>query len=132
MIAVDTNIVVRAIVDDDANQVEQVRALLQSRDVFVPLTVLLEAEWVLRSLYGLTRAVIAQALETFCGLDQVQVENVDHLERTLAVYRHGTDFADALHVLQCEFHGVTQFATFDKRLRKKLGELSRSVSIIEP
>ena len=132
MIALDTNVVVRAIVDDDAVQVGQVRALLERSDLFVPMTVLLETEWVLRGLYGLTRGVVAQALERFCGLEQVQVENVDQLERALAAYREGADFADVLHILQCEGLGITQFATFDNKLRKRLGELSEYVELIKP
>jgi predicted nucleic-acid-binding protein len=54
MFAVDTNIVVRYLVNDSAAQAARARRLVEREDIFVPLTVLLETEWVLRGVYGFT------------------------------------------------------------------------------
>jgi predicted nucleic-acid-binding protein len=132
VIAVDTNIVVRAIVDDDRRQVARVVALLDRNRIFVAATVLLETEWVLRGLYKLSRAAIADSLEMFCGLDCAVVQDIDLIRRAIDAYRNGADFADALHVLACEAAGVEQFATFDRQLPKRLLNLSTAVNIISP
>lgn len=132
MIAVDTNIVVRAIVDDDEQQVRRVTALLQQGDLFVPTTVLLETEWVLRGLYDLDRSTLATSIERFCGLDSVTVADADNLRRALDAYRAGADFADVLHVLECEAAHVSGFMTFDIALRKRLYAFSDTVTINEP
>ena len=49
MLAVDTNVVLRILLNDDTTQADIARRLVASHDIWVPLTVLLEAEWVLRS-----------------------------------------------------------------------------------
>ncbi len=55
MIAFDTNLLVRIAVNDDLKQAELAEQLLDSNEVFVPRTVLLETEWVLRSVYKKSR-----------------------------------------------------------------------------
>ena len=131
MKAIDTNVVVRAIVNDDRQQVERVKALLDTSDVYIPTTVLLETEWVLRGLYGLGRKTLADSLEKFCGLDCVSVAEPDKLERALSAYRDGADFADVVHVLQCELVEVASFVTFDASLRKRLRRFSYTVTLGE-
>ena len=52
MIAVDSNVLVRFLVLDDAKQAARAAALIRANEIWVSKTVLLETEWVLRSLYG--------------------------------------------------------------------------------
>ncbi len=132
MIAIDTNIIVRTIVDDNATQVARAKVLLARGNLFVSTTVLLETEWVLRALYGLARANLADVLERFCGLDGVNVNDPDQVSRALIAYRGGADFADIIHVLECESAGISKFATFDAGMRKELRGLSKSVAIVGP
>lgn len=132
MIAIDTNIIVRTIVDDDAAQVVRAKVLLAQGSLFVSTTVLLETEWVLRALYGLSRHKLADVLETFCGLDGVNVDDAEQVGRALVAYRAGADFADIMHVLECESAGISMFATFDAGMRKELRGLSKSVTIVAP
>lgn len=56
MVAVDTNVLVRLLVNDDARQARRARALFEREEIFISPTVLLESEWVLRSAYGLAPA----------------------------------------------------------------------------
>ena len=56
MLAIDTNVIVRYLTGDHPQQARKARTLIESEHVFVCTTVLLETEWVLRSVYGLTRS----------------------------------------------------------------------------
>ncbi len=132
MIAIDTNIVVRAIADDDAQQVVRVEKLLARSDIFVSTTVLLETEWVLRAVYKLSRSTIADSIEKFCGLETVVLQEPVQTQRALDAFRAGADFADALHLLGCESAAVAEFATFDAGMRKSLRTLVTTVAFVTP
>ena len=62
MLAIDTNLIVRYLVGDDPGQAARARRLIDNNDVFICTTVLLETEWVLRSVYGFSAARCARAL----------------------------------------------------------------------
>lgn len=116
MIAIDTNVVVRYLTGDHPDQSARARALIDTTPVFVPVTVMLECEWVLRSAYGFAPQAVIDALRAFCGLPSVTVEDAPQIARALDHVAAGMDFADALHLgraAQC-----AAFATFDRRLLK--------------
>ena len=128
MRAVDTNVVVRYLTGDDPGQAVRARAVLDAGDVFVSTTVLLESEWVLRSVYGLNRTEVAAALRAFAGLPGLCVESPAVLAEALDSAETGMDFADALHLgaaARCE-----ALLTFDLRFI----ELAREtpVRVMEP
>ena len=117
MIAVDTNVLVRLLTWDDPEQAAQAKVLIGGHDVFVSKTVLLETEWVLRSLYGLQASQIAGALRSVIGLPRLHCEDPDAVVMALGCFEQGLDFADALHLSSaCE---KARFATFDQRFRKR-------------
>ncbi len=112
MRAIDTNIVVRYLTDDDPAQAAMARAVIGAGHVFVSTTVFLECEWVLRSVYGFGGADVAAALRAFAGLPSVSVESPVLLAEALDRAEAGMDFADALHLgaaAQCE-----AMLTFDR------------------
>jgi len=117
MLAVDTNVVVRYLVKDDDAQSSRARDILRSGPIFVPLTVVLECEWVLRGLYGFSRSAVIAALEAFCGAPGVAVGEAAAVKRAFRLAERGLDLADALHLAQA--HGCEAFVTFDKRLAKR-------------
>jgi predicted nucleic-acid-binding protein len=125
MRAVDTNIVVRYLVkDDDAQSALARDDVVGSGAIFVPLTVVLECEWVLRSLYGFSGSAVIAALEAFCGAPGVAVGEAAAVKRAFRLAKQGLDFADALHLAQateCE-----TFVTFDRRLARKAGRLAET------
>ena len=125
MIAIDTHVLVRLLVGDDARQARRARKLLESNDVVVATTVLLEAEWVLRSAYGFDRAQIAGAFRRFLGLPQVAPDSPAAVAQALDAYDAGLDFADALHLAATP--EVDAFFTFDRRLARVAKE---SVSMV--
>lgn len=77
MRAVDTNVLVRALVRDDPIQAARAEALMQAGEVFVPVTVVLELEWVLRSRYGFAPQQVARAMEMLAGLPRVNLHEAD-------------------------------------------------------
>jgi predicted nucleic acid-binding protein len=111
MLAVDTNVLIRYLTGDDPEQSPRARRLIEGDDVWVPVTVLLETEWVLRSVYGYPATQIASALRMFAGLPRIALENPSVVAQALDWAERGMDFADALHLgtaAQCE-----AFVTFD-------------------
>ena len=98
MIAVDTNIVVRLLTQDDEQQYNASLKLFQEQDIFIPDTVILETEWVLRFAYRFQPAEICQALQNLLGLPNVQVTDARLLAQVLQWHGQGLDFADALHL----------------------------------
>jgi predicted nucleic acid-binding protein len=124
MRAVDTNVIVRYLANDDPEQAARARRLLDREDVFVCLTVLLETEWVLRGVFGLAPGDIVRSLRAFAGLPRVTLENPAAAAQALNWAEQGLDFADALHLAAAQPHDG--FVTFDRALAKaarRLGAL---------
>nr|VFK37268.1 MAG: Predicted nucleic-acid-binding protein, contains PIN domain [Candidatus Kentron sp. SD]VFK42299.1 MAG: Predicted nucleic-acid-binding protein, contains PIN domain [Candidatus Kentron sp. SD] len=110
MIAFDTNLLVRLAVNDDPNQAEIAEHLLDTQQVFVPRTVLLETEWVLRSVYKKPRTEISDFIDKALITTNLIVENSSEVANALEWYRLGADFADAMHLCMC---GEARIHTFD-------------------
>ena len=117
MIAVDTNVLVRLIAADDPGQLALARSLFEHESIFIPKTVLLETEWVLRSAYRVAPDVLAAAIRRLLGLSNVTLEGGATVGRALDWYDSGFDFADALHLASCG--PATGFATFDRMLARR-------------
>ncbi len=98
MKSVDTNILVRYLTGDHPEQAARARAVVDAGEVFVSTTVFLEAEWVLRSVYGFSSAEVARALRAFAGLPGVSAESPTLIAEALDRAERGMDFADALHL----------------------------------
>ena len=116
MRAIDTNVVVRFLTNDDKRQAKAARAAIEAGHIHISLTVLLEAEWVLRSAYGLEPVRIAESFQDLAGLPTITVEEPVKLARALDRTLRGMDFADALHLAKAE--GCTAFLSFDRNLAK--------------
>jgi len=123
VIAIDTNVVVRLLTNDDPAQAARAADLLARERVLVPKTVLLETEWVLRYSYELPPSVVLAAFRKLLGLPQVAAEDATAIARALELYEGGMDFADALHLASAR--DATAFATFDTRLATRAGRESR-------
>jgi predicted nucleic-acid-binding protein len=109
--AVDTNILVRLIIEDDDEQVSRARAFCAA-GVIVSLTVAMETEWVLRSRYKLARESAFQFLRSFVDSANFHFSREAGVRWALDRYRAGADFADMIHLLDA--HDADGFATFDE------------------
>lgn len=116
VISIDTNVVVRYLVADEAEQFRRATAVIERQTVFVCLTVFLEVEWVLRAYYRLDRGAIVAALRNFAGLRSVVVEDLNALTLALDWAARGMDFADALHLVRSTESEA--FASFDRGLAR--------------
>jgi predicted nucleic acid-binding protein len=116
MLAIDTNVVVRYLTDDHPQQSARAKTLIEGSDVFVATTVLLETEWVLRSVYGFDTAQLGAALVAFCGLPRVTLEDALLAAKALEWQAKGLDFADALHLARAD--GCEAFVSFDRSFAK--------------
>jgi predicted nucleic-acid-binding protein len=83
VIAVDTNVLVRILIDDPgaALQMQSARALLaKSETVYVPQIVQVETVWVLESAYGFDKAAICKILNHLCQHPQFRLQSADSFE----------------------------------------------------
>ncbi len=113
MRAVDTNVLVRYYLRDDAAQARIATSILSGGDVFIPKTVILELEWVLRSVAGQPADKVKDCLAHLIALPGVTIEDHDEVEAALLHCRQGIDFADALHLAAS--HACSELLTFDDR-----------------
>jgi predicted nucleic-acid-binding protein len=130
MIAVDTNIIVRYLVEDDVAQTDRAEAMLRGGAVLILKTVILETEWVLRSTYRLDRKTIAAGLTKLLGLPAVVVEDGAAVARALAWFERGLGFADAIHLASSG--RAEAFATFDRALQRDAANFPDATPVIAP
>lgn len=118
MIVLDTNVWVRYVTNDDQLQARRAVKLLESGNgIFLPNTILMELEWVLRAVYLLDAAAIQCALLHILGLPMVTVETPHQIAQALDDHNNGLDFADALHLATSK--GTETLYTFDERFVRK-------------
>jgi predicted nucleic-acid-binding protein len=122
MLAVDTNVVVRFLTGDEPAQAARARAIFQRETVFLAKTVLLETEWVLRSLYRFEAVRIIDALTSLIALQNVVCEDMESVVNAIEWVRAGLDLADALHLASAR--PVGSFATFDRKLIKSAAHIA--------
>jgi predicted nucleic-acid-binding protein len=116
MRAVDTNVVVRYLVNDDPGQFSRASALIRSSPLWLSLTVALEIEWVLRKAYRYTPADILNCFRVLLGEPMMTVEDPAVLAQAMIWFERGLDFADALHLAGAMSARCAGFATFDNAL----------------
>ena len=120
MIGLDTNILVRYLVEDDAAQASKAAHLIETRCTedapgFVNRVVLCELVWVLESAYDYPRATVAATLEGLLRTAELEVDASDAAWPALAAYRRGgVGFSDALIGRLNRTAGCDGTASFDK------------------
>ena len=129
MIGLDTNVLARYYIDDDADdqalqQRVAARRLIESgQPLLVSKSVILELEWVMRGYYRFVPAEVASVMHHLLGQTHISIEDRSAVERALSSCEAGIDFADALH--HASYSACASVATFDDRKfarrAKKLG-----------
>lgn len=122
MIALDTNILARYLLDDEPAQTRAARRLLADTkaEYWIPITVVLELAWVLRKAEA-PRAVVIERLRELLSLRNVRPQNADLVVQALRWAAQGLDLADALHLVLSG--KAERFATFDEDLVKQARKL---------
>ena len=134
MIGLDTNVLARYYIDDEADDQAQrqrsaARRLIESgQPLMVCKSVILELDWVMRGYYGFAPAQVASVMRHLLAQAHITVEDRESVEQALSNCGAGIDFADALHVA---LSGASDaFMTFDKALVRKAAKLGTSPSVV--
>ena len=120
MPSLDTNVLVRLLAADDAKQAAQAKALMQRAgrtgdSLFVPLTVVLELEWVLRSRYRYPKEQVLSTLSSLLETRELVFQDEAAVEHALHYYRRNrVDFAECLHLGCAAAAGRLPLITFDR------------------
>ena len=128
MTALDTNVIVRYLVRDDAEQAAAARALLDGltpgNPGFICREVVLEVAWVLERSYRFPRSQVAEALMDLTASDGLVVEDSDDVAAAAHRYRQGgAGFSDLMILAAVERVGATPLHTFDRRLAQLQGAI---------
>ena len=127
MPALDTNVLLRYIVQDDETQLAAARRLIRKsiddgHALFVPITVALEIEWVLRSNFEYSKDRVMAIMSNLLSAAELTFESERAFEVALHLYRDSSaDFADCLHIALASQARELPLWTFDKRAAKVSG-----------
>jgi predicted nucleic-acid-binding protein len=124
VIALDTNLLVRLLTNDDPRQAARIEAWLQEnataqQPAYIDHVVLCELAWVLERSYGYPRADVQRALLAVLAHDQLRVEAPSLVRQALALHETGpADFSDYLLAARAKAAGYSPVLTLDKKAAK--------------
>ena len=126
MASLDTNVLVRYLLEDIANEPQSalakklIHAAVRAGDtLYIPITVMLELEWVLRSNFKFGKVQVTATLSSLLACGELSFESEAALEVALALYiKGGADFADCTHIALAHVAGESPLWTFDKAASK--------------
>lgn len=122
MKGLDTNVLVRYLVQDEPEQARQAARYIESGASYVNVIVLCELVWVLESAYGFAKSVVAETIEKILATAEFEIEKRELAWRALNDYRASkADFADCLIVRHNSAAGCTETGTFDKGVKMLKG-----------
>jgi predicted nucleic-acid-binding protein len=127
VLGIDTNVLVRLLISDDAGQTRRARKLIEQavdlgEPVLVSLPVLMETEWVLRSRYGMPRDVILRMFRKALETHELSFEDEPAVEEALFHWKDSAcGFADCLIVAHNRQLGCRATATFDDKAARLRG-----------
>ncbi|HEV2270966.1 MAG TPA: type II toxin-antitoxin system VapC family toxin [Steroidobacteraceae bacterium] len=126
MIGLDTNVLVRYVMQDDPKQSQKASRLIESLTAeapgFVPLVSLVELVWVLASCYDLSREQVGQALDALLRAKEIVLDRAEQVSQALRTFRAGSaDFADCLIERTAAAAGCEKTMTFDAGAAKTVG-----------
>jgi predicted nucleic-acid-binding protein len=126
MIGLDSNVLVRYLMQDDAQQAAKATRLMETLTIeepgFVSIVSIVELGWVLSSAYGLTRGQLEQALEALLRTKELVVDRADEVLQALRVFKSTeADLADCLIERSADSAGCARTMTFDVGAAKAAG-----------
>jgi predicted nucleic-acid-binding protein len=124
MAALDTNLLVRYLVEDDAAQLAAAQKLIRTalaagETLFIPITVTLELEWVLRSHFKFNKQQVTATLSSLLASAELTFESESAAEIALALYKKSSaDFSDCVHIALAHMAGESPMWIFDRAAAK--------------
>lgn len=129
-IIADTNVLLRAVLDEDDEQGRLARKTLRAAEqVIFSRHALCELVWVLRSRYGVSRADIAVTVKTLCAADNAVLDNWAY-DAGMAMLEAGSDFADGVIAYEGAQLGGEIFVSFDKKAVAALEKQGQRVKLL--
>ncbi len=129
-ITADTNVLVRAVLDDDPKQSAIARSVLANAEaIYVPLPVLCEFAWVLRQGRHLAPNEVAAEIRVLIGASTVIADRLA-VEAGLAVADAGGDFADGVIAHEGRSMGSETFVSFDRKAVRLLSDAGLSTRLL--
>lgn len=129
-IAADTNVLVRAVVRDDAAQARAAAKVLTNAELIaIALPCLCEFVWVLRKVYSVQNEDIAAAVRALLAAENVQV-NRPAVDAGLAMLEANGDFADGVIAYEGSWLGGETFVSFDKRAVTLLSDFGHAAKLL--
>ncbi len=123
MIRIDTNYIIRYLVNDNIEMANKAEEVLLTKDVFIANEILAEVIYVLEGVYKVTREESSLLLEELLEFENILVEDKEKIKEALKLYRaKRLDFVDCL---LCIYSQEDEIITFDKKLNKCIQELSK-------
>lgn len=127
MIALDTNALVRMLVEDDTEQAKIIQQLVSFAEqkaitILVLPEVLLETVWVLEAVYSIKRAEIIRFLHALLAAPTFAIPDVSVVRSAIRQYQKGSDFADALITSQAKKKKALALFSFDRSLSRRFPE----------
>jgi len=126
MPALDTNVLVRYLIADDRKQFELAKQFIEeaitNEALFIPLSVSVELEWVLRSLYEIKKAIIITTFNSLLEAREIEFQEESAIEIALSLYADSNaDFAYCLHIASAQTQGRIPLVTFDRKASRVEG-----------
>lgn len=125
MIALDTNVLARALAEDDPSQTRAAQDLLcsltEEAPGFMSLTVIVELFWFLRRKLRLPADVVINIFDGLLATAVLELEDGESVGEALELARRGADFADALIHATSRLYGMSETVTFDRDAARRFG-----------
>ncbi|KAA3617303.1 MAG: PIN domain-containing protein [Calditrichaeota bacterium] len=124
MTGIDTNLLVRFLVNDDEIQAKEVLRIFKNAErkkdyFFVSILVTLELIWVLKAVYNLPREQIVLAIESLISMPILKLEKLDAIHKMVSESKQKSNDLSDLLIAHCSFlSGCEKILTFDKRAAK--------------
>jgi len=120
MIRVDTNYIIRYLVNDNLEMAEVAEEILTSKNVFISNEILAEVVYVLFGVYKISKVDISNQLLELISFDNISVSNTKIVKQTFQLYKtKNLDFVDCL---LCAYSNQDKIVTFDKKLNKCISD----------
>ena len=100
-------------------QAPLVDALMAEGQLFIPFTVLIETEWVLRAVYALDRETVSRLLAHLSIIDEIALPDAEGVIWACARHAAGADFADMIHIVASREHDA--FVSLERKLATQAG-----------
>jgi predicted nucleic-acid-binding protein len=129
-LAADTNVLARVLTDDGSEQSRRAVECFRANEIFVPDTVLLETEWLLRSRLGLKRDQINGLFWTLLSWPGILFNDKTRVTNAKIAHRNGLDFADAMHLFASQ--DCEAIVTYDEDFIRNSRKVLKTVKVRKP